>query len=84
MVSFLSAYSRARHLTGSPQEALTAAFIYAVNPWVATNPRNLILKLKYALFPLLFLLQLKHLNTGKPKYVVYVALVLGAVNTARS
>ena len=84
MLSFLSAYSLARHLTGSPQAALTAAFIYAVNPWVATNPRNLILRLEYALFPLLFLLQLKYLDTGKLKYVVYVALVLGAVYTARS
>ncbi len=84
VLSFLSAYSLTRHLTGSPQAALTAAFIYAVNPWAATNPRNLILRLEYALIPLLFLLQLKYLDTGKLKYVVYVALVLGAIYTARS
>ncbi|MFZ8812037.1 MAG: hypothetical protein ACO2PN_28540, partial [Pyrobaculum sp.] len=83
-LSFLSAYLLTSYLTRSPKAALIAAFIYAVNPWAATNPRNLTLRLEYALFPLLFLLQLKYLDTRKLKYVLYVALILGAIYTARS
>ena len=83
-LSFLSAYLLTSYLTGSPKAALIAAFIYTINPWVATNPRNLILRLEYALLPLLFLLQLKYLEIGKHKYIVYTALVLGAIYSVRS
>jgi len=83
-LSFLSAYLLTSYLTKNPRAALIAAFIYTINPWVAINPRSLILRLEYALFPLLFLFQLKYLDTGKLKYVLYVALVLGAAYLVRS
>ena len=83
-LSFLSAYLLTRYLTKSPKAALIAAFIYTINPWVATNPRNILHRIEYALFPLLFLLQLKYLETNKRKYMVYAALVLGTIYTVRS
>ncbi len=83
-LSFLSAYLLTSYLTKSPKAALIAAFIYTINPWVATNPRHIVLRIEYALFPLLFLLQLKYLETNKHKYMVYTALVLGAIYTVRS
>ncbi len=83
-LSFLSAYLLTSYLTKSPKAALIAAFIYTINPWVATNPRHIVPRIEYALFPLLFLLQLKYLETNKHKYMVYTALVLGAIYTVRS
>jgi hypothetical protein len=83
-LSFLFAYLLTSYLTKSPKAALIAAFVYTVNPWVATNPRDIVLRIEYALFPLLFLLQLKYIETDKHKYMVYTALVLGAIYTVRS
>jgi len=83
-LSFVSTYVLTRYIFGNPLASLIAGFVYAVNPWVATNPRHLVMRIEYALFPLLFFFIIKYLDTRQYKYIIYSALILGAIYTVRS
>lgn len=55
---------------------LLSSFIYVVNPWLASHPRNLFLRFHYALLPLSTLFFLKMIKEKDFKYSVLFALTL--------
>ncbi|HIH71985.1 MAG: Uncharacterized protein XD43_0187 [Thermococcales archaeon 44_46] len=60
--------------------SLVGAFVFTVNPWFVTNPRNIILRIEYSSMPLIALFFTKLLETKKLKYGLYLAILLSIVS----
>jgi hypothetical protein len=91
-IAFISSFKLTQYVTSKFTEnhlqmfvsSLLAAFVFTISPWVATNPRNFMFRLEYAVFPLSVFCFLKILHTNEKKYVVYLALILSIFMTYRS
>ena len=56
--------------------ALLGGYCYILNPWFATNPRNLALRFDYALLPLILFLFLRILRGGRARHIIGLSVVL--------
>ena len=83
-IAFLSAYKLTHYFASKFSadsflpflSAILAAFIFTINPWFATNPRQYMWRLEYAVLPLFVYLFLKIIHSGDRKYIIFLAVVL--------
>ena len=87
-IAFLTMYYLARHIYLKTAEQIlektkiivsfSSAIIYAINPWITVQPRDIALRFDYALTPLMVLLFFKIIENkrGFFKYIIGFTLVL--------
>jgi hypothetical protein len=91
-ISFLSAFKLTHYIaskfsSNSFQQFLSAilgAFVFTINPWFATNPRDYMFRLEYSILPLLVYLFLKMIYSRDRRYIVFLALALSIIPSYRS
>jgi hypothetical protein len=91
-ISFLSAFKLTQYIASKFSSdsfrqflaAVLGAFVFTVNPWFATNPRDYMFRLEYAILPLLVYLFLKMIYSGDRRYIIFLALALSVIPSFRS
>jgi hypothetical protein len=84
IISFLSAFKLTHYIVSKFSSdsfrqflsAILGAFVFTINPWFATNPRDYMFRLDYAVLPLFVYLFLKMIHSGDRKYIVLLAAAI--------
>ena len=82
-IAFLSMFKFAHSVSKKEPIAYIAAFIYTINPWFATEPRNTILRFEYALTPFLLYLALRTIKENQKKDAILFAIIFSIVSGFR-